>query len=87
MVDVTQWARGARPGERITYHSGFTPPPEDIARAAYRAHEQRLVFLCQRRRTSRAGGFDYEAQRISETTFHRLRRLWQETISVPDFRF
>ena len=57
--------RNLNKGERLTYHIGFLPRDRNttmnkivgpLARAAYRAYEESLVLLVQRR----IGDFKYE---------------------------
>lgn len=78
-VNVLDWARQARPGERLVYHSKQArldqPIDKDLRETLARAreaHDRGMVFLAQRR----VGQcFEYIAQRISPETAHTIKRI------------
>ena len=57
--DFTRWLVKASAGDRITYHTGpYIPSPKsEIAEMIYRAHENKQVYLFQRR--TEPGVYDY----------------------------
>lgn len=66
-VHVVNWAKNARPGERITYAQRSGPAsfarPATSMGLALEAHALGLVFLAQR--PDGRGGYTYEATRVS----------------------
>ena len=75
VIDVTEWAQNARPGDKIVYAtrscSSQTARPAAAMELAYSAHACGLVFLSQR--SDGAGGYLYQATRISPRTARFLR--------------